>query len=226
VQSTLGVAEIHSVPSDILARLLVHVCADLPPAGVKIGMLGSPEIVEIVATFVKQGIGQDSPNIPILLDPILRSSSGHNLLDPAALNTLHQRLLPVVNWITPNWSELSTLADLAVTTLFEAEAATHALAARHPGLHIVVTAGDQSHPTDLLRLTSGEIHRFAGEHIDTTSTHGTGCAFSSAILSRLVMGDTPVAAVHAAKRYVAEALRRAPGLGHGRGPLNLLWPLS
>ncbi len=231
VQSTLGVAEIQPVDANLLARTLNHLCSDLPPAGIKIGMLGSAAIVETVAAFLEQGIHRDSPNsggsnpIPVILDPILRASSGASLLDPAALETLHKRLLPAVTWITPNWPELSALTNLPIQNLAEAEAATHALAARHPHLHIVATGGDHTQPTDLLRLPSGEVHRFNGEHIATTSTHGTGCAFSSALLSRLVLGDTPVTAVHASKRYVAEALRRAPGLGHGKGPLNLLWPL-
>ena len=238
VQSTLGVAEIHPIPPDLLQRTLANLTADLPPDGVKIGMLGSAAIAETVAAFLKQGITPDSPNlaqngltipivhVPKVLDPILRASSGAPLLDRDALKTLHHRLLPAVTWITPNWHELSALTSLPVTTLDEAEAATHALAARHPHLHIVATAGDQSHPTDFLRLPSGELHRFTGEHVATTSTHGTGCAFSSALLSRLALGDTPPSAVQAAKRYTTEALRRAPNLGHGRGPLNLLWPLS
>ena len=92
-------------------------------------------------------------------------------------------------------------------------------------LSIVATGGDQARPVDLLRLPGGEIVRFEDEHIETTSTHGSGCAFSSALLCRLMLGDGPVAAVQSAKDYVAEALRRAPGLGHGRGPLDLLWPL-
>jgi len=231
VQSTLGVAEIYPIPPELLQRTLTHLTADLPPAGVKIGMLGSAEVAETVATFLKQGIAPDSPNIPIVqvpkvLDPILRASSGTDLLDPAALETLHTHLLPAVSWITPNWHELSALTNLPVTTLQQAEAATQALAARHPHLHIVATAGDQSHPTDILRLPTGDLQRFTGEHVETTSTHGTGCAFSSALLSRLVLGDTPTTAIQAAKHYITEALRQAPGLGHGRGPLNLLWPMS
>jgi hydroxymethylpyrimidine/phosphomethylpyrimidine kinase len=227
VQSTLGVAAIQPVEPRLLAQTLAHLHADLPPAGIKIGMLGSTAAAETVATFLQQGIHAGSPYsaVPVVLDPVLRSSSGADLLPPQALELLHLRLLPAVTWITPNWSELSALTNLRVQTLAEAEAATHALAARHPHLHIIATGGDQTQPTDLLRLTTGELHRFTGEHIATTSTHGTGCAFSSALLARLVLGDTPVAAVQAAKRYVTEALRRAPGIGHGRGPLNLLWPL-
>jgi hydroxymethylpyrimidine/phosphomethylpyrimidine kinase len=223
VQSTLGVAEIQSIAPDLLQRTLQNLYNDLPPVGIKIGMLGSIEAVATVAAFVSS-IKQ--PKVPIVLDPILRSSSGTDLLPPQAIETLHQQLLPSVSWITPNWSELSTLTGLPIQALAQAEAATHALGRRHPHLHIVATAGDQSQPTDILRLPSGEVHRFAGEHIETTSTHGTGCAFSSALLCLLVLRDTPIEAVRGAKHFVAEAIRHAPNLGQGRGPLNLLWRFS
>ena len=236
VQSTLGVSEIQPVDPALLSRTLDHLCADLPPAGIKIGMLGSSEIAATVAAFLttfNQQAGNQAgnqagsqPRPPVVLDPILRASSGADLLPPQALDTLHQQLLPAVTWITPNWSELSALTGLSIENLFDAEAATHALARRHPHLHIVVTAGDHSQPTDLLRLPSGEIHRFVGEHIETTSTHGTGCAFSSSLLCLLVLRDTPIEAVRGAKHFVTEAIHHAPNLGHGRGPLNLFWHLS
>lgn len=228
VQSTLGVAEIQPIDPALLQRTLDHLCADLPPAGIKIGMLGSVEITATVAAFLanfNRSAG-NHPKPPVVLDPILRATSGADLLPIQALETLHQQLLPSVSWITPNWFELSALTALPVQTLAEAEAATHSLAQRHPHLHIVTTAGDHSQPTDILRLPSGEIHRFVGEHIETTSTHGTGCAFSSALLCLLVLRDTPIEAVRGAKHFVTEAIHRAPNLGHGRGPLNLLWHLS
>lgn len=246
VQSTLGVAEFHPVAPDLLERTLAHLCADLPPAGIKVGLLGSPEIAATVADFLVSLRSSDSQTyrdpdperapraqaessaspistIPIVLDPVLRASSGAELLPPAALDILTSRLLPAVDWITPNWTELAALSGQTVATAEDAEAAMHGLGSRHPRLHIVATGGDQVTPTDLLRLPSGELHRFPGEHIRTTSTHGTGCAFSSALLSRLVLGDSPIQAVVSAKYFVAGALRHAPGLGHGRGPLDLLW---
>ncbi len=232
VQSTLGVTEIQAVDPSFLRRALDHLAADLPPSGIKIGMLGSAEIAASVAGFLaslhqeegNQPAGnQPSSQIPVVLDPILRATSGHSLLPPDAIETLHRELLPLVTWITPNWFELSALTAQPVETLAEAEEATRALALRHPHLHIVTTAGDHSQPTDLLLLPSGDFHRFAGEHLESTSTHGTGCAFASALLCHLVLRDTPVEAVRGAKHFVTEAIRHAPNLGHGKGPLNLSW---
>jgi len=234
-QSTLGVAEIQPADPAFLRRALDHLAADLPPAGIKIGMLGSSEIVASVAGFLasihpaegKSTAGNQPPSaIPIVLDPVLRASSGATLLPPDALESLHHQLLPHVTWTTPNWSELSALTAQPVETLAQAESATNALAARHPHLHIVATAGHHAQPTDLLRLPSGDFHRFAGEHIESTSTHGTGCAFSSALLCLLVLRDTPIEAVRGAKHFVTEAIRHAPNLGQGKGPLNLFWHRS
>ena len=228
VQSTVGVEGFEPVSGPFLARTLEYLCSDLPPAGIKIGMLGTPDVASAIARFLQARLngGEAKPVMPIVLDPALKSSSGRELYPTYGLETLHQRLLPQVNWITPNWSELGILAGATVTSLAQAETAAADLARRHPHLHIVVTGGDAEPPTDLLRLPSGELHRFPGKRIKTRSTHGTGCAFSSALLCRLILGDTPVAAIRAAKNFVAEAMRYAPGLGHGHGPLDLLWPLG
>jgi hydroxymethylpyrimidine/phosphomethylpyrimidine kinase len=228
VQSTQGVSAVEPLKIKVLPQILASLDADLPPAGVKIGMLGGTELVHAVAIWLKASreVLPAKPKIPIVLDPILGSSSGTTFLDPAALQTMQDELLPHVDYVTPNWKELSALTGLSVEISSQAEAAIHDLGSRHPYLTVVATGGDQENPTDLLRLPTGEIHRLPGEHIDSTSTHGTGCAFSSALLCRLVQGQTPIQAVQSAKDYVTEAIRRAPGLGQGHGPLNLLWPLQ
>jgi hydroxymethylpyrimidine/phosphomethylpyrimidine kinase len=222
-QSTLGVAAIAPVEPALLRRTLDYLCVDIPPAGIKIGMLGSAEIASVVAAFVASLHRQGTP---IVLDPILRASSGAALLPETALDVLHAELLPAVSWITPNWFELAALAKVPpIGSLAEAEAAVHRLAERHPHLNIVATGGDHAEPVDLLRTASGEVHSFRGEHIASDATHGTGCAFSSALLARLVEGYSLVSAVSAAKFYVAEAIRRAPKIGHGKGPMDLIWML-
>ncbi len=232
VQSTLGVAAVESVASALVARSLRHLVADLPPAGIKIGMLGSAQNVQAVGAFLRElrSMPVDNPSgrpLPVVLDPVLRSSSGAGLLSPDAIEILHAELLPVVDWITPNWAELAVLAETdAVSSEQDAAKASANIAARHPHLTIVATGGDQQQPVDLLWLPTGEQQRFAGERILSNATHGTGCAFSSALLARLAQGKHPAEAVALAKSYVAEAIRRAPQLGHGKGPMRLLWPLG
>ena len=231
VQSTLGVVAVELVRPALLTKTLDHLAADLPPAGVKLGMLGSPELAIVVADFLADrsrtpgGTPAPTPTAPVIFDPVLRSSSGHELFPQSALNALATRLLPQVDWITPNWGELSLLTGLPVNTEAEAEQAARELLQRHPRINVVVTGGDQRAPKDLFLLHTGQHLWIAGEHIATRSTHGTGCAFASALLANLVNGAEPEAAVRSAKAYVAEALRSAPGLGHGSGPMDLLWPL-
>jgi hydroxymethylpyrimidine/phosphomethylpyrimidine kinase len=223
VQNTSGVASVHPSDSKVLRDTLSHLQADLPPKGLKIGMLATSAIVETVANFL-EALPQN-PKIPIVLDPIILSSSGKPLIDLAGLKLLRDRLLKSVTWITPNWMELQQLTDVNVGNSQQAETALNTLAHHHPHLHIVATGGDQTNPTDLLRLPDGTIHAFTSQRIESTSTHGTGCAFSAALLSNLILGKNPVEAVTEAKSFVEGAISHAPGLGQGRGPLNLLWPL-
>ena len=228
VQSTLGVASVEPISAQLLRQTLDHLSSDLPPQGIKIGMLATGKAVRAVGDFLQAFVCEDlyKPKIPVVLDTVLISSSGTPLLDEEGVLHLREKLLSHVSWITPNWAELAILAGLEVSSLAGAEDALHALGKRYPHLHAIATGGDQEgRPVDLLRTADGEIHVFTGERVYTTSTHGTGCAFSSALLSCLVLGETPVASVAKAKKYVEGALRYAPGVGHGRGPMDLLWPL-
>ena len=143
---------------------------------------------------------------------------------------LRGELLPLVDWITPNLDELAVLSGHAVARREDLPPACHALQGevgrgnKRPG--IIATGGHLNPPDDFILTPSGEEAWLPGERVATRSTHGTGCAFSSAFLSRLVLGDTPIQAALAAKAYVAGALRTAVPRGAGNGPLNLLWPLS
>lgn len=221
IQSTQGVAGVRAGDPAWIQRVLEHLSADMPAAGVKVGMVATDANVRMIAEFL-----QTVPSrIPVVYDPVIQSSSGAELLDPGALRRIHAEFLPLVSWVTPNWMELSVLSGVKVRTFEDVNRACDALGKLHPGMYIVATGGDQEEPVDFLRAPGGAVQTFRGERVETTSTHGTGCAFSSALLSRLMLGDAPAKAVTHAKRYVTEALRTAPGLGKGRGPLNLLWPL-
>ena len=221
VQSTLGVRRVEPVSPEILAQTLTELQADLPPAGIKIGMLGGLPQVRAVVDFLR-GLAQRPV---VVLDPVLCSSSGKALLDDAGTAALIEYLLPLVDAITPNTEELAVLTGLPCSTEAEIRYAAESLVAKHPSLTIVATGGHRPKPDDLL-LSRGEWTTLPGEWIETRATHGTGCAFSSALLCGRLAGQDWAAAAMAAKVYVAEAMRRATPRGAGRGPMRLDWPLA
>lgn len=224
VQSTTGVQGIEPVSASVVAETLDCLQTDLPPAGVKIGMLGTAAAVEVVAAYIER-LREAFECPPIVLDPVIRSSSGRELLDPKGEDFLKERLLPLVDWVTPNLAELSALAGTRVKSAAEIGPAAQILQARYPSLNVLATGGHLDRPDDLLLIPGDQPLWIPGEHIESRSTHGTGCALSSALLCRLAAGDQPYEAATNAKRYVAEAIRRATPLGYGNGPLNHLWPL-
>ena len=201
VQNTVGVAAVHPVGGAVVRATLECLWEDLPPVGIKIGMLATAGCVEAVAGFL-EGL---RVRPVVVLDPVLRSTSGRELLDAAGVEVMRRRLLPLVDWVTPNEAELAVLGELS-------------------GVGVVVTGGDREPPDDRVVIDGVETW-LTGVRVETRATHGTGCAFSSALLARLVLGDEPLDAARAAKDYVAEAMRRATPIGRGRGPMNHLWPL-
>ena len=223
VQSTVGVKLLQPVNADFLQQTLDFLTEDLPPAGVKIGMLATVENVRAVAAFVRKLLSVHT-KIPVVLDPIIRSSSGRVLLDDDGLEVMRQELLPLVDFVTPNVEELSALLGRALSGREAIAAAAQELANCGRGLNVVATGGDRE-ASDFVWLASGTGHWLDGEKIASSSTHGTGCAFSSALLCRLCDGDDGLLAAQRAKLYVIEAIRRATPIGSGKGPMNLLWPL-
>jgi hydroxymethylpyrimidine/phosphomethylpyrimidine kinase len=219
VQSTQGVLRTEPVEPEILAETLDCLAEDIEISGVKIGMLGTRASVMTVARFLGEaGIAREN----IVLDPVLRSSSGRALLDSDGIESLRGELLPVVGWITPNIDELAVLTGRPSESI---QQAANLLGGNYPGLNIVVTGGHLDRPDDFLRTVSGEEFWFPGKRIETTATHGTGCAFSSALLARLLAGDAAPEAVAGAKKYVRSAMQAAYPIGKGRGPLHHLYGL-
>ncbi len=143
---------------------------------------------------------------------------------------LRTRMLPLADWVTPNADELGWMIGKLVRSREDMERGSEALrqevAQLGPRpLNILTKGGHLNPPDDLLLYASGEKTWLPGKRIDTKATHGTGCALSSALLCRLVMGDSALEAARNAKQYVAEAMRRATPIGHGQGPMNHLWTL-
>jgi len=223
VQSTQGVRRFHTVNPRFLAETLECLAEDVEISGVKIGMLGRAEIVSAVSHFLADS---RIPRECIVLDPVIRSSSGRTLLDSQGLDLLQSELLPLAGWVTPNLSELAELATSEVSGRESVPVAARVLAAAHPGLNVVVTGGHLAPPDDFLLASTSEEHWFPGRKIRTAATHGTGCTFSSALLAQLVSGSPSAEAVAGAKKYVRAAMEAAYPVGKGRGPLNHLYRLD
>lgn len=225
VQSTQGVRRVEPVDAGLLRETLACLMEDIPAAGVKIGMLATRANVEALASFLRTA---DIPRGRVVLDPVVRSSSGRALLEPAGVGALRDQLLPQVGWVTPNLAELAELTGMEVDgpeSIPDEARRLAAMAAQRGNaeLNVVVTGGHAAKPDDFLRTPDGEEHWFTGERIETQATHGTGCSFSSALLCRLVLGDGAVEAVGAAKQYVREAMEAAYPVGRGKGPLHHLY---
>jgi hydroxymethylpyrimidine/phosphomethylpyrimidine kinase len=233
VQSTTGVRAVQLLPPLLVRRTLDCLAEDVALSGIKIGMLGSSAVAGAVAAFLTAQFGAIARD-RIVLDPVLRSSSGAPLLDPDGIRVIREELLERVGWITPNIDELAILAggdqaDAGCLGREQVAAAASrlkefALQRGNDQLNVVVTGGHLSPPDDFLFLASGEQSWLPGEKIDTNATHGTGCAFSTALLCALVSGTDPRRAPAAAKAYVTEALRSAYPIGKGKGPMNHLYP--
>jgi hydroxymethylpyrimidine/phosphomethylpyrimidine kinase len=227
VQSTQGVRRVEAVEAATVRDMLDCLREDVEFAGVKIGMLASASIVAEVQGFLA---GTEQPVGSVVLDPVLRSSSGRELLEPDGVRWIREELLAQVGWITPNLDEIAILTGREMRIrddVPEAARALRILAADlgNHELNVIVTGGHLDEPDDFVLLASGEECWLPGKRVETTSTHGTGCAFSSALTSRLILGDASIDAVVNAKSYVTEALRAAYPVGQGRGPINHLFAL-
>lgn len=220
VQSTAGVRRVEPVNPDLVLETLTELAADVDIAAVHVGMLGSGKVARAVADFLAK---EKLPNI--VLDPILKSSSGADLVDGSGARLMLERLLPLATVVTPNLDEASALTGLAVTNIEQMRAAANKLHALGAAA-VVVTGGHLEKATDLLTFTSKrgiEQEIFKSDRQRSNSTHGTGCAFATAVACHLAQGRGLPEAVLLAKAYVAAAISNGQPLGRGTGPVHHLY---
>jgi hydroxymethylpyrimidine/phosphomethylpyrimidine kinase len=220
VQNTLGVSAVHPIPLDILAAQARAVLGDIGADAVKTGMLGSVETVEVVAQVL------DEAAVPAVVDPVMIAKGGAALLEDLAVEAVRRLMVPRAALLTPNAPEAEALTGLAVATTDDLRRAGEALLGM--GAKAVLMKGghlEGERLTDLLMTPSGET-LLESERVDTVHTHGTGCTLASACAAGLARGLPLEQAVAQAWAYVAEAIRRAPGLGQGHGPIAHGWPLE
>ena len=217
-QNTQGVFGAEHQSAESIRRQVEPILDDYDVAAVKTGMLPTREVIEEVAAIIaERGLKN------IVVDPVVRSTSGFDLIDNAALRALIEKLFPLADLITPNIPEAERISGVAIETeqdVHDAASVMRDLGAKNvliKGGHLQVTAGVAR---DYLFI-GDELTLIEGEYFETTATHGTGCTLSSAIAANLALGNDLKTSVEIAKRFVNEAIRTAPMIGRGHSPINI-----
>ena len=222
-QNTLGVLGIEPVPPDFVALQMEAVLVDIGADAIKIGMLGSAENVARVAATCRRL----APSVPIVLDPVMVAKGGSRLLEPSAERALAGELIPMAALLTPNVPEAEALSGERITDEAKLLYVASRLLLLGPGA-VLLKGGhlEGDRVVDYLVTADGTVDRFESPRLRSRSTHGTGCTLASAIAAGIAEGLTLADSVGRARRYVLEAIRTAPGLGAGHGPLNHGHPLA
>ena len=219
-QNTLGVTSVAEVPVEVIGDQIEAVVSDIGVDAVKTGMLSSVEIVECVAEAVER-----LELSPLVVDPVMVAATGAQLLRDDAVESVKSKLVPLSTIVTPNIPEAEVLSGIEIESVDDMELAGGELVAN--GADAAVVKGGHlddgsGRVTDVL-VTRDGVKRFTSLRIDTTSNHGTGCTFASAIAAQLAHGLDLESAVDAAQRYVWNAMANATPIGAGHGPLNHMY---
>jgi hydroxymethylpyrimidine/phosphomethylpyrimidine kinase len=219
VQNSLGVASVHPVEPSVLRESILSLLADGRVKAVKIGMLCNQATAEVIRDILEA-----NPDLPAVLDPVVRSSNDFDLLDSSGLEFMRRQLLSRVTVLTPNLAEAAVLADMPVDNLEGMKTAARKLV-EYGARAVVVTGGHLDKAIDVY-FDGTNMEAFTGDRVKPDNTHGTGCTFSSAVAANLALGRQLRDAVVLAKAYVVEAIRQAFPVGPGRLPLNHLYRMN
>ncbi len=228
-QNTVGVSAVEAISPELIVAQVKAVAEDIGVDAVKIGMLGTVASIEAVAA----SLDLLAPGTPVVLDPVMVSESGAELLERSARGALMELLLPRVRVITPNLPEARALAAASAVTAGaatvgaageggdDAVALARALRALGPEV-VVVTGGHREQAVDVF-FDGSEVVELPGERYPGGAAHGSGCTHSSVLAARLAWGDSPLEAARVAKRLASRAVRDGlAGVGSGAGPVNIL----
>jgi hydroxymethylpyrimidine/phosphomethylpyrimidine kinase len=218
VQNTLGVSGIYPIPVDVVTAQIRAVMDDLKPVAIKIGMVHSAELAIGIAGALK-----DYPNVPVVFDPVMVSTSGHRLIVNDTVDTLKQYLFPMAELVTPNLDEAVILAGMEIKTTPDMKEAALRIIAM--GCNAVLIKGGHLEGSDLFDVyldNKGDENIYKSTAINTINTHGTGCSLSSAIASFIALGNNLHTAILNSKNYIHQAIEQGRDVktGEGHGPLN------
>ncbi len=227
-QNTLGVSGVWPVPVESVQQQVESVLSDVPVNTIKLGMLYSAEIIEVVARVLAR-----FPNIPIICDPVMVATSGDALLDRNAVDVITKKIFPLATLVTPNLDEAAALLNENIAETSD-QMKTQCERLLSMGCQAVLLKGGhlrEDESTDvMIHKTEGKFtqHVFSLPRIDTKNTHGTGCTLSSAICANLAKGVSLLDAVSGAKRYVTDAIKFSDriNIGSGNGPVNHLYEMQ
>jgi hydroxymethylpyrimidine/phosphomethylpyrimidine kinase len=213
VQNTQGVETVHNTPASELREQLEILVKDCEIAAVKIGMLGNRGNAAVVAEFL------DAHKFAhIVHDPVMKSSSGSELLDAAGIKFVASELLKRATVTTPNLPEAEILTGLTIKDVADMEAAARKIA--EMGAHAVIVKGGHMEKAIDVLFDGTDMHPLGGDKVKLENTHGTGCTFASAITAQLAAGRSLLEATTLAKAYVMKAIEKAYPVGKGRLPLD------
>jgi hydroxymethylpyrimidine/phosphomethylpyrimidine kinase len=218
-QSTKGIEATLALPADLVTAQIEAVAGDLAIRATKIGMLANAAIVEAVTAAIEE---LDLPLV--VVDPVLVSSSGDRLLDEDGVRALRAELLPRARVVTPNIPEAEALSGVRIASMDDAREAARRIHEMGPAA-VIITGGHGTANAEVVDLLfdGHAFHELRVPRVESRNTHGTGCTYASAVTAGLALGyELPDAAARA-QAYVAGAIRHAPDLGHGRGPLEHFW---
>ena len=217
-QNTLGVTAWEPVTTRLVVAQIEAVAADIGADAVKTGMLANAAIVNAVA----DAVGRLGLRL-LVVDPVMIAKGGDRLLEEPAVDAIRTRLLPLAHVVTPNIPEAEELAGMGIASIDDMRAAARRILELGPRVVLVKGGHLEGRQSVDIACTAGEVMEFSGERFDTVHTHGTGCTLASAIAANLALGHDALDAIGRARTYVEGAIRNAPGIGHGHGPLSHFW---
>ena len=219
-QNTLGVTMWRAMPTDLVTAQIEAVAGDIGADAVKIGMLASAAIVEAVAATIAE---LDLPHV--VVDPVMVAKGGDRLLEEDAVAAMRTELLPRAHIVTPNVPEAEALSGLTIRSIEDMRAAGERILKLGPRV-VLVKGGHLEGPESVdVACTANGTFELRGPRIASRHTHGTGCTLSSAIAANLALGLDDRTALTRAREYLEGAIRHAPGIGRGHGPLDHFWRL-
>lgn len=224
-QNTMKVSGIVGIPPDFIKKQIKTVLEDIIPDAIKIGMLLSTKIVQIVVETLQEIVEQDEEQIPVVVDPVIFSKTKQALLEDDAIEMIQKDIFPLATLVTPNIPEAEIFAKMQILTLDDMRKASYKILRSGPeavlikGGHLIQNLQYMEVVPDILMTKEGET-LLEGSYIATRHTHGTGCTFASAIATGIAQNMTIHDAFVRAHDYVHKAIKDAPGYGMGNGPLN------